>query len=58
MAVINTVVTECTALFEKSLEVVTNLQEDPTLKRLETEDWELQQQYDEVKATAHTVALT
>lgn len=40
------------------LEVVTNLQEDPTLQRLEMEARELQQRYDEVKATVRTIALT
>ena len=37
--------------------MVTNLQEDPTLQRLEMEAQKLQQRYDEVKVMAHTTAL-
>jgi len=46
IVVVNNSVKECTTLFEQVLEVVTNLQEDPTLQRLEMEAWELQQTYD------------
>lgn len=35
-------------MLEESLEVITTLQEDPTIQHLETEARELQQQYDSV----------
>ena len=58
IATVDNAVKECTTLFEQALKVVTNLQEDPTLQRLETEAQELQQRYDEVKVTMRTIALT
>jgi len=39
------------------MELVINLQEDPNLQRLKTNIHELQQQYNEVQATAHSVAI-
>ena len=51
VAAVNSVVADCTQLFEKSFEVLTSLQEDPNVKWLETEVHELQQCYDEVKGT-------
>lgn len=48
----------CTILFEQSFKVLINLQDDPTMERLETEVRELEQCYDEVKGTTHTVSLT
>lgn len=45
-------------MLEESFEVLTNLQEDPNIQRLETEARELQQQYDSVRGTAQTVVLT
>jgi len=42
IVVIDNAVKDCTSLFKQSLEVVTSLQEDPTMQRLETEAWELQ----------------
>lgn len=45
-------------LFEHSLEVVTNLQEDPNLQILETQEKELQQRYDEFNATTCTITFT
>lgn len=45
-------------MFEESFEVLTTLQEDPNIQRLETEVHELQQQYDDIKGTTQTVALT
>lgn len=37
VAVFDTTVKDCTTLFEQALKVVTSLQEDPNLQRLETE---------------------
>ena len=45
-------------MLEESLEVLTNLQEDLNIHRLEIEARELQQQYDNVKGNTHMVALT
>lgn len=55
---VDAAVNYCTALFEQLLEVFSSLQEDPNLQRLDIELRELQQRYDEVKATACTVTLT
>jgi len=38
--------------------VVTSLLEEPTVQRLETEAWELQQYYDEVKETTCIISIT
>ena len=48
---------DCTALFEESIEVVMALQADPKLQTLNIESHQLQQQYDEARETAHTVAI-
>lgn len=40
-------------LFKQALEVVTSLQEDPNLQRLETQAQDLQQMYDDVKVMTH-----
>jgi len=42
MAVVDKLVKDCTKLFEQLLEVVTSLQEDPNVQRLEMEARELQ----------------
>lgn len=56
MATLDATVTDCVALFEQSMELVTNLQEDLNLQTLSTEIRELQCQYDEVRVTAHSLA--
>ena len=56
--VVESAVADCTQLFEQSFEVLTSLQEDPNIQRLETKACELQQHYDEVKGTTQTVMLT
>lgn len=58
MEEISSVVRDCTRMLEESFKVLTNLQEDPNIHRLETEARELQQHYDSVKGTTQTVALT
>jgi len=40
-----------TKLFEESFEVLTTLQEDPNIQRLEIEAHELQLKYNEIKGT-------
>jgi len=55
---VDSVVADCTQLFEQSFEVLTSLQEDPNVQRLETEAHEIQQRYHEVKGTAQTIVLT
>lgn len=55
---VDSVVVDCTRLFEQLFEVLTSLQEDPNVHRLEIEVRELQEHYDEVKGTTHIVALT
>ena len=55
---VNSAVTDYTKLFEQLFEVLTTLQEDLNIQRLEKEARELQQKYDEVKGTAQTVSLT
>lgn len=57
-ATVDVSVTDCIALFEQSLEILTSLQEDPNLQSLATEARELQQWYNEVRVTARTVAIT
>ena len=52
------VVQDCTSMLEQALEVLTTLQEDPNIQRLETKARELQQQYDSIRGTAQTVILT
>ena len=47
-----------TKMLEESFKVLTNLQEDPNIQRLETDVCELQQQYDSIKGTTQMVALT
>ena len=49
-------IADCTQLYEQSFEVLTSLQEDPNIQRLEMEAHELQQCYDEVKGKMRTVA--
>lgn len=49
---------ECTELLSQSIVTLTGLQEDPTLRRLETEARELQQAYDQLRGTAQTIAIT
>lgn len=49
IANIDAAVVDCTMLFEQAMEIVTTLQEDPNLQRLNTKTGELQQQYDEVR---------
>ena len=51
-------VADFTTLFEKAMEVVTSLLEDPTMQLLSTKIYELQQQYDEVRATSRAIATT
>lgn len=58
MEEISSAVKDCTKMLEESFEVFTTLQEDPNIQRVETEAHELQQQYDDIKGTAQTVALT
>lgn len=41
MVAVNSAVTDCMRLFDKSLEVLTTLQEDQNIERLETEACEL-----------------
>lgn len=55
---VDTAVKDCTTLIEKVLKVVTSLQEDLELQRLEIEARELQQRYDEVEAMAHIITIT
>lgn len=52
------VVQDCTGLLDQSLFTLRSLQEDPTIQRLETEAWQLQQAYDNIRGTAQMVALT
>ena len=58
IAAVESVVADFTMIFEQSFEVLTSLQEDPTVQRLEIEARELQQCYDEVKWIVRTVSLT
>jgi len=51
MEEIGGVVRDCTTMLEHALEVITTLQEDPNIQRLETEARELQQQYDKIRGT-------
>jgi len=53
---LDSTITDCTTLFKQAMEIVTNLQEDLNLKTLNTEVRELQWQYDEVRATEHSIA--
>lgn len=55
---ISSAVWDCTNILKESFEVLTNLQEDPNIQCLETEVQELQQQYDNIKGTIQTMALT
>lgn len=48
----------CTTLLEETFGVLTTLQEDPTIQRLETKVRQLQMKYDSVRGTAQTVVLT
>lgn len=48
---------ECTELLTQSIDMLTILQEDPTLHKLEAEPQELQQAYDQLWGTAQTVAI-
>lgn len=43
ISTVDAAVVHCTTLFEQGMEVVTTLQEDPNLQRLNTETRELQQ---------------
>jgi len=45
-------------LLDQSLFTLTSLQEDPTLQHLETEVWELQQAYGNVRGTVEMVTLS
>lgn len=58
MATLDAIVTDCATLFEQAMELMTNLQEDPNLQTLNTEVRDLQQQYDEVRATVRSLAPT
>lgn len=49
---------ECTKMLEQVLEVLTTLQEDPNMQRMETEAQKLQQQYDNIRETVQTLILT
>jgi len=42
---------ECTKLLTQSIDMLTVLQEDPTLRKLEAEAWELQHTYDQLRGT-------
>ena len=48
----------CTSLLEESFGILTTLQEDPTIQRLETKAQELQMQYDNMHRTVQIVVLT
>jgi len=58
IATVDAAVKDFTSLFEQPLELVTSLQEDPNVQQLETEEMELQLNYDEVKATTCTITIT
>ena len=58
VAAVDSVVNDCTALFEQLLKVVTSLQEDPNVQRLEMEVRELQQLYDKFKVMTRTISIT
>lgn len=58
MEEISNVVRDCTRILEGLFEVLTDLQEETNIERLETEAHELQQHYDSVKGTTQMVALT
>jgi len=58
IAEINNAVKDYTWLFEGSFEVLTTLQEDPNIQRLETEVRTMQQKYEKFKGNVQTVALT
>jgi len=51
-------VADYTQLFKQSFEVLTSMQEEPNIQRLEMEACELQQRYDQVKGSAQSIALT
>ena len=55
---ISSAVKDCTKMLEESFEVLTTLQEDLNVQRLDTEVHKLQQQYDDIKWIAQTLALT
>jgi len=48
---------ECTELLTQLIDMLTVLQEDPTLRRLEAEVRELQHAYDKLWGTVQTVAI-
>lgn len=57
MATLDATVFDCTTLFGQAMELVTNMQEDWNLQTLNIEVRELQQQYDQFRATACSIAL-
>ena len=56
MDTLDATVTDYAALFEKAMELVTNLQEDLNLQTLNTEVRGLQRKYDEVRETTWSIA--
>lgn len=48
---------ECTELLTQSIDMLTFLWEDPTLRRLEAEVQELQHAYDQLQGTVQTLAI-
>lgn len=48
---------ECSDVLDQSLLMLTSLQEDPTLQRLQIEARELQQTYDNFRGTAQMVSI-
>jgi len=45
-------------MLDQAFNVLTSLQEDPNIQRLEIEARELQQQYENVRGTTQTIILT
>ncbi len=58
IVVVDATVVDCPMLFKQSMEVVTVLQEDPKLQRLNTKAREFQQWYDEARLTTCTIAIS
>lgn len=58
VTIVDVAVADFTALFEQSIEAVTLLQEDPNLQSLNMEARELQQLYDEARATMCIVTIS
>lgn len=54
----SSVVHECSGLLGQSLGILTSLQEDPTIQRVETKVCKLQQAYDTARSTTQMVTIT